>query len=271
MIRAAQSVATKRMMMERLHDETGAESPTKISATDAGLTDLNRCMQNLNDAIFPYYVRGFEGGYLEPINSLDCIRIKWRIEKLKKEPWADKKMYFPFEFLEIDLGKNEARIDYLPGSIFEFHESIDGRRRRPSNSKRADGSFFNLSTKEKKKTKQSDPQTYITYANLWKEKAGTELPSWNDIVGGLHEFHRDKIDECVQANSTTQKYLISEAYKESKEVFDFMLKCMEIQDPDEPIDPSLLQSCNNKLICFVLFVLSFEPPFYNELNLACMK
>lgn len=157
MIRAAQSVATKRMMMERLHDESGTESPTKINTDERGLSEVQLCMSNLNSAIFPYYVRGFDGGYLEPINSIDCIRIKWRIEKLKKEPWADKKMYFPIEFLEIDLGKNEAKVDYLPGQVFEFHESIDGRRRRPSNTKRADGSYFNLSSKEKKKLKKIHP------------------------------------------------------------------------------------------------------------------
>jgi hypothetical protein len=147
------------MMMERLHDESGGESPVKVGGGDLDLSDINRCMQNLNDGIFPYYVRGFDGSYLEPINSIDCIRIKWRIEKLKKEPWADKKMYFPLEFLEIDLGKNEAKVDYLPGSVFEFHESIDGRRRRPSNTKRADGTLFNVIAKEKKKGKnKGDPK-----------------------------------------------------------------------------------------------------------------
>ena len=193
-------------------------------------------MSNLNNAIFPYYVRGFEGGYLEPINSIDCIRIKWRIEKLKKEPWADKKMYFPLEFLEIDLGKNEAKVDYLPGQVFEFHESIDGRRRRPSNTKRADGSYFNLSSKEKKKMKKINPmQTYDAFASAWKEETGATTPSFRDIVDGLLELHREKIDECVQANATTQKYLISDAYRESKMVFDHFLNCMDIRDADQLI------------------------------------
>lgn len=242
MIRAAQSVATKRMMMERLHDESGAESPIKLNSDATGLSDVTRCMGKLNEAIFPYYVRGFDGGYLEPINCIDCIRIKWRIEKLKKEPWADKKMYFPTEFLEIDLGKNEARVDYLPGSVFEFHESIDGRRRRPSNSKRADGSFFNLNAKEKKKQKKQEVrQTYVTFANLWKQEKRKELPSFNDIIDGLFELHRDKIDECTQSNASTQKYLITDAYKESKEVFDFMLQCMDLPDPDKPVEKADLE------------------------------
>ena len=51
MIRAAQSVATKRMMMERLHDESGAESPVKVKSDEAGLSDVNKCMENLNEAI----------------------------------------------------------------------------------------------------------------------------------------------------------------------------------------------------------------------------
>ena len=85
-------------------------------------------------------------------------------------------------------------------------------------------------------------------------------------MNGLFELHRDKIDECTQANSTTQKYLITDAYRESKEVFDFMLKCMEISDPDKPIEKEMLQTAESKVVCFVLFLLSFEPPFYNDLN-----
>ena len=75
----------------------------------------------------------------------------------------------------------------------------------------------------------------------------------------------------MQANASTQKYLISEAYKESKQVFDFMLKCMEIPDPDKPIEVEELRNSESKVVCFVLYVLSFEPPFYNELNLACIS
>ena len=40
MIRAAQSVATKRMMMERLHDESGAESPAKINENERALSEV---------------------------------------------------------------------------------------------------------------------------------------------------------------------------------------------------------------------------------------
>ena len=40
MIRAAQSVATKRMMMERLHDESGTESPAKINLDARSLSDV---------------------------------------------------------------------------------------------------------------------------------------------------------------------------------------------------------------------------------------
>lgn len=65
--------------------------------------------------------------------------------------------------------------------------------------------------------------------------------------------------------------MISEAYKESKEVFDFMLNCMEIADPEAPIDPTELSNPESKVVCFVLYLMSFEPPFYNDLNLACMN
>ncbi len=40
MIRAAQSVATKRMMMERLHDESGTESPAKVNPDARSLSDV---------------------------------------------------------------------------------------------------------------------------------------------------------------------------------------------------------------------------------------
>lgn len=43
------------------------------------------------------------------------------------------------------------------------------------------------------------------------------------MIEGLLDCHREKIDECIQANVTTQKYLITDAYKESKQVFDFFL------------------------------------------------
>ena len=63
MIRAAQSVATKRMMMEKLHNEIRGESPNKTSATDDRLTDLNLNAE-FNDVIFPYNVIGFKDSIL---------------------------------------------------------------------------------------------------------------------------------------------------------------------------------------------------------------
>lgn len=146
-------------MIERLSDDDGQKSPLKIIG-DEDLGDREKtvsAMAKLDREIYPYFVRAYNGGYLEPINSIDCIRIGWRIAKLKKEPWADKKMYFPLELCEIDLSKNEAKYDYLPGAVFEFAESIDGRRARPTDNKKSDGSLFNiLSSKEKKKLKKME-------------------------------------------------------------------------------------------------------------------
>lgn len=41
---------------------------------------------------------------------------------------------------------------------------------------------------------------------------------------------------------------------------------MEIDDPDEPITADQLDDPDSKINCFVLFILSIEPPFYFELN-----
>jgi len=147
-------------MIERLSDdESGQKSPLKI-IDDEILGDKAKtlsAMANLDKEIYPYFVQAYNGGYLEPINSIDCIRIGWRIAKLKKEPWADKKMYFPLELCEIDLSKNEVKYDYLPGAVFEFAFSTDGKRARPTDCKKADGSIFNiLSSKEKKKLKKME-------------------------------------------------------------------------------------------------------------------
>lgn len=50
-----------------------------------------------------------------------------------------------------------------------------------------------------------------------------------------------------------------------------MLSCMEVAHPDEPIELAELRTEDSKVICFVLFLMSIEPPFYNELNLACIN
>ena len=114
-------------------------------------------------------------------------------------------------------------------------------------------------------------QTYDAYANLWREETGSAQPSFRDIVDGLLELHREKIDECVQANATTQKYLISDAYRESKMVFDHFLKCMEIQDPNQLISLEDIRRADSKVVCFANFLLSLEPPFYSDLNQACIS
>lgn len=50
-----------------------------------------------------------------------------------------------------------------------------------------------------------------------------------------------------------------------------MLNCMEIADPEKPIELTELRTADSKVVCFVLFVMSIEPPFYNDLNLACLN
>jgi hypothetical protein len=129
-----------------------------------------------------------------------------------------------------------------------------------------------LSSKEKKKLKKISPmQTYDAYAKAWREETGSLTPSFREIIDVLLELHREKIDECVQSNATTQKYLISDAYRESKMVFDHFLNCMEIRDPDQLISMDEIRDADSKIVCFTLFILSIEPPFYSELNQACLS
>lgn len=45
---------------------------------------------------------------------------------------------------------------------------------------------------------------------------------------------------------------------------------MSVAEPDDPVTMDDLRDPNSKINCFVLFMLSLEPPFYHELNQACV-
>ena len=79
------------------------------------------------------------------------------------------------------------------------------------------------------------------------------------------------MEEFITENVTTEKYLIQDAFKESFDVFNFFLDCMEFPDPDEPLTQEELKNPNSKITCFVSYLMSMEPPFYADLNNACLK
>ena len=78
------------MLQEKLQ-----EIPAKVEKTSV--------LRLINEANRPYFIMSNDGQHIEPLNSLDCIRIYIQSCKLKKDPRAKSLLFLPFGRIKLSL------------------------------------------------------------------------------------------------------------------------------------------------------------------------
>lgn len=103
-MRAAQSAAVKRLL-----------------AQDTAVLDLkvrpSRVLAKLNEANWPYYLTSSDGQFVEPLNSLDCIRIHLQYQKLKKDCKAKSLLFLPLAKTKLSVKTMEAKRPDRPNEM----------------------------------------------------------------------------------------------------------------------------------------------------------
>lgn len=89
-------------------------------------------MTKLNQINQPYFIQNDDVSFKEPLNTLDCLRLHIRLQKLKNGKTHDQKIYLPSLRMEIDLTTKEAKLDGMINRKFKLVKCDMGFRQRDS-------------------------------------------------------------------------------------------------------------------------------------------
>ena len=92
------------------------------------------------------------------------------------------------------------------------------------------------------------------------------FPSIKDVVIGLWELQCERLD-AVLKNAPT--HLIKEIKDSHKWALMFMILCIDFEDVERPLTKEDFNDPNGKVVSFIMYLHSLEPPFYADLNMAC--
>lgn len=163
----------------------------------------------------------------------------------------------------INLRTNVVEVKSIPDRQFKLQRSETGQRERPKDSVRSRAEQFNMVRAIDNNFAQEPDEYGTKWSLIYKNRQKHGVPSPNEVIKPLERFFVQRLEGSLDDNDPKKETIIQQyqaAFEKVKELFlteEADAPCMRLHDP------------TNRTACMVLWLLSLEPGFYAELNLAC--